>query len=329
MLRTVRTSICTILILVLSGHLIAQEGKMNPAHVGLIYPISTNGTAAPLDTNKFSLHLIAGVSQQEDACLIAGVSGFVRGNAYGTLVSGVSNHVGRDAKGLQIAGVLNRVKGSAQGVQVAGVVNITDDTAGFQVAGLMNRATDVHTQVAGLINVAKRVKGVQIAGLVNIAEKSDYPIGILNVIKEGELQLGLMVEETGNTWINLRSGGKVLYGIVGLGYHFQYDEARYGIEAGIGAHIITAKAFRLNAEVASAAMTDFTDGVYGRQSFRALAALRISPRFELFAGPTFNHLLFESDQPDIRNGRYLWHWRGDDVFNGCYLGGLAGLQFSL
>lgn len=41
-------------------------------------------------------------------------------------------------------------------------------------------------QFAGLVNVAEEVTGVQFAALVNVAEESDFPIGIINIIKEGE-----------------------------------------------------------------------------------------------------------------------------------------------
>lgn len=326
---TVQLLICMILTLALSGHAIAQHGKTNHAHVGIIYPVSTNGKTAYLDTNRFSLHLIAGISQQENACLITGGSGIVKGDAYGTLVSGVSNHVGKEAEGVQVAGILNHIGQRAKGVQVAGLVNATGDAEGLQIAGLMNKAGNANTQIAGLINVAKKVKGVQVAGLINVAEESNYPIGVLNIIKEGEMLLGLTTDERGNAMVTLRSGGKVMYGLLGMGYHFGYEEARYVLEAGIGAHLITAKDFRFNAELASAAMTNFEEGVYGRQSLRLLAGYRVTPRLELFAGPTFNHLMFETDQPDIRNDQYIWQWRRDDVFNGCYLGGIVGLQFVL
>jgi len=327
--RIVRTVVCTMVMSGCIAGLSGQERKAIPAHVGIIYPLSTNGRTAPSDTNDFSLHLIAGISQQENAFLLAGVSGFVRGNAHGTMISGVSNHIGNEANGVQVAGVLNHIRHHARGIQIAGLINRTGDAQGFQLAGLLNKAGDANTQVAGLVNVAKKVKGVQLAGLINIAEESDYPIGVLNIIKEGEIQLGLAVDETGGALVTFRSGGKVLYGLLGIGYHFGHEEARYMLEGGIGAHVVATGAFRLNVELASAAMTHFDDGVYGKQSARVLAGYRITPRLEVFAGPTFNHLLFEVDQPDIRDGRYLWQWHGADMFNGCYLGGIAGLQFSL
>ncbi|MBK1441384.1 hypothetical protein JHJ32_15395 [Parapedobacter sp. ISTM3] len=325
----IQVMVCLITILVCTVDLLAQAGKTNQVHVGIIYPLSTNGKTALVDTNRFSLHLISGVSQQEDACLITGVSGIVKGKAYGVAIAGVSNHI-TYAKGTQVAGMLNHIKDSAQGLQIAGLANLTGKEAkGVQIAGVINKAGDVTTQVAGLVNVAKRVKGVQVAGLINVAEASDYPIGILNFIKEGELQLGVTLDEAGSSLLTFRSGGNVLYGILGIGYNFKHEEARYILEGGIGAHLIAQKAFRLNAELASAAMTSFEDGIYNKQSFRALAGYRVVPGLELFAGPTFNHLLFEADQPAIRDDRYLWTHSGKDYFSGFFIGGIIGLQISL
>src|SRR3546814_10826372 len=98
-----QTMVCVALMIGYGITAAAQEGKTNQAHVGIIYPLSTNGKTAPTDTNNFSLHLIAGVSQQENGCLIAGVSGVVKGSAYGTMISGISNHVGGNTNGVLIA----------------------------------------------------------------------------------------------------------------------------------------------------------------------------------------------------------------------------------
>ncbi len=327
--RTIYLLMCVQLIVGGQTNVLAQKNNAYPVHVGIIYPLSTNGRTAPSDTNDFSLHLIAGVSQQENKVHIAGVSGVVWGNAHGVMVSGVSNHIGQDANGVQIAGMLNRVGHHAGGVQVAGLANIIGGTGGTQVAGLLNKSGDATTQIAGLVNVAKKVRGIQLSGLINIAEESDYPIGLLNIIKNGEMGLGATIDEGGTTMAALRSGGNVLYSVIGVGYNFKDDEARYVLEGGIGAHLVKWKALRFNTELVSAAMTNFEDGVYGRQSLRALLGYRITPRIELFAGPTFNHLLFKADQRDIRNDRYLWKWSSSELVNGFFAGGIAGLQIVL
>src|SRR5690606_36724857 len=169
--RMIKAAVCIVLMLGYSIATTAQEGKTNRVHVGIIYPISTNGETAPADTNDLSLHLIGGVSQRENALLIAGASAVVKGDAHGTVIAGISNHVGGTAKGVQVAGMLNQIKRDAHGTQLAGLINVTGHAKGFQAAGLINKSGDAGTQVAGLINIARRVKGVQLAGLLNIAEQ--------------------------------------------------------------------------------------------------------------------------------------------------------------
>jgi hypothetical protein len=97
-------------LLLLTGfNLFAQlPGKI---HVGFIYPLSTNGTNAPLDTNNFSIHLIAGVSAAERGLTFAGLSNFIRKDAVGSQFAGFSNHIGGSATGTQFAGFANTYGG--------------------------------------------------------------------------------------------------------------------------------------------------------------------------------------------------------------------------
>lgn len=351
----------------------AQGVKPRPAHVGFIYPLSTNGVEAPRHTNNFSLHAIAGVSYQENSFCLSGVSSVVKHESKGVMISGVLNHVGHKARGAQIAGVLNHIKGDAEGLQLSGFANITGtangaqvagftniskdarglqlagfsnkakatdaQVAGFanvaqradaaQVAGFINVAKEVNTQVAGFMNIAGKVHGVQVSGLINIAEESDYPIGLINIVKKGEKQIGLSVDETGNTLVNFRSGGKVLYGIVGAGINFNSDNARYVLEGGMGAHYNFTKNFRTSLELVTSIMTDLDYDVYAKSTARLLAGYKIANRIEIFAGPTFNYLGYERGQSDIRNDRYIWRSRNRDQVNGLYFGAMGGIQINL
>lgn len=367
-------AICTFLLLfcfvIIST---AQESKTRPAHVGFIYPLSSNGTEAPQQTNNFSFHLLAGVSHQENAFCLSGLSSVVKKNAYGVVISGISNHIGNNAKGLQLAGIVNCIKNDASGMQVAGLANVTGNAeavqlagftniaknvdglqiagfanqakeagsqiAGFsniakssdgvQVAGFINITRDADNQIAGFMNVAKKVKGVQVAGLINIAEESNYPIGLINIIKNGEQQLGITFDETGSTILAFRSGGKVLYGILGAGFNVKDDNARYVLEGGMGAHLPITKSFRANVELTATAMSDLQYDVYFKTTTRILAACKIANRVELFAGPTFNHLGFDRYQTDIRNDHYIWSKKNPNYFNGFYIGVMGGIQINI
>jgi hypothetical protein len=183
----------------------AQDTNPGKIHIGFVYPLSTNGTHAPLDTNRFSFHLLAGVSSVEKGFTFAGFSNIVRNEATGTQFAAFSNHIGKKAEGLQIAGFANTYgegqgaafagfgnisRGNVKGAQLAGFGNIAKDVDGAQLAGFFNKATSVKgaqlagfmnlsnkdvssSQLAGFINKAENVGGSQFAGFINIAKKSE------------------------------------------------------------------------------------------------------------------------------------------------------------
>src|SRR5690606_3868538 len=145
---------------------------------------------------------------------------------------------------------------SVKGVQVAGFGNNAKD-ANVQAAGFYNIAENVNTQIGGFINIAKDVKGVQLSGFINIADSCDFPVGIINISRKGEKFLGATVDDDLTSLITFRSGGKYLYGIIGVGANFRYPTAVYASEAGIGAHLPLGKSFRLNGEIVSTSLSDY------------------------------------------------------------------------
>ena len=62
----IKTVLILCLFFLLTGAAYAQKTDNKKIHVGLVYPLSSNGSHAPQDTNKFSLNIIAGVSAAED-----------------------------------------------------------------------------------------------------------------------------------------------------------------------------------------------------------------------------------------------------------------------
>ncbi|CAL1519880.1 hypothetical protein [Chitinophaga sp. MM2321] len=353
----------------------AQSALTSVAHVGLVYPLSTNGKNAAAYTNSFSLHLIAGVSKSETGVAIAGVSNIIKENASGTQVAAFSNHMGSASKNASFAGFMNLVKRDANGVMVAGFLNHANSMKGFQmagfanivdrsaagstqlagfmnkadsadaqvtgflntakagktqVAGFMNQSDEVHTQVAGFINIAKKVRGVQIAGFINIADSSEYPIGIVNIIKSGERQVSVSIDETATAIASFKSGGRILYGILGLGYNFKNSTSLYALQAGIGAHLHLLSHFRLNAEATNMFMTDFKRGSYNRVVIGAYPSYRFGNRVEVFAGPTLNTVYNEDGLGDDLTSHFIWsRTRSDDEFVGVYVGATVGVQVKL
>jgi hypothetical protein len=254
----------------------------------------------------------------------------VGSSASGIQMAGFANIVKQEAKGAQIAGFMN-LSGSANAVQLAGFTNIVkDDARGAQVAGFLNKAGTTNAQIAGFMNIARKVKGIQLAGLVNIADSSDYPIALFNFIKNGEKSIALTLDESMTSVASFRSGGKVLYGIAGVGYNLKDNaKALYAMEAGLGAHIGMGRAFRLNLEAVSTSLSDFEGGHYFKNSLRILPAYKVGEHFEVFAGPTVNYVSHEREGEFSFVEKYLWKNDKSTDFKGVYLGFNVGVQFIL
>ena len=330
--------------LFVSLNIFAQSQKTG-AHIGFIYPISNHGSLAKEYTNSFSFHALAGVSKSEKAFSLSGLTNVIVDSASGVQIAGLSNHIKNAANGVQIAGFVNTY-GSGNGLQLAGFTNIASDnvkgiqlsgffnkagqTNGLQIAGFTNVAGNVTgAQVSGFVNVARKVKGVQISGFVNIADSSDYPIGIINIVKNGEKTIGISVDETQTTLLSFRSGGRVLYGILAAGYNFKNEKAVYAIEAGMGAHIPITKVFRVNVEGVTLTLNDFKEDSYLRSSLRLLPVLRLYKGIELFAGPTFNYVYTNTAEGKALTRHAIWEKTQGDYLHSVYFGALGGIQFKL
>jgi hypothetical protein len=327
----------------LAGSLQAHQTR--PVHLGLIYPLSTNGIQAAQITNTFSAHALVGLSASEQAFCASGIANIIRQDAVGATLAGFSNHIGGNALGMQAAGFINTVGGATQGMQAAGFMNISrsmdgaqlagfaniasKSTKGVQAAGFINVAGDAQNQVAGFINIARRVEGVQIAGFINIAEHSDYPIGLVNIIKDGTRALGVTVDEDGTSLLALRSGGRVLYGILGGGINLRHEERSYALEAGLGAHLRMTRFFNINLEVAVTSLTDFERESYFKSSLRVLPALRLGSTLELFAGPSLSYSGYDDLHWHGFRDRFLWDSHRHGRFHGLSVGWLAGVQLHL
>lgn len=336
-----------------------QPSKTSVAHIGLIYPLSSNGRIAAEYSNPFSLHGLIGVSGQETGLAMAGVGLSIHGAAQGLQLSGVFTHVGdhlqgtqlsgvvnttQSATGVQMAGITNLVQADFRGVQLAGVLNVAGKTQGLQmagignvsrgesgatqIAGVFNRARQTQNQIAGIVNVAGTVRGIQLAGLINIADTSDYPIALLNFVKNGEKSLSLSSDESLTSLLTFRSGGRVLYGILGLGYHFRTTPLP-AVEGGLGAHLLDGPAFRLKLEVASLWVSNFNKRDYYRYAIRVLPSLKFQNRWEIFAGPSLNQINFENEDGFSVSGLKLWEKVGARQTHGLSLGLTGGIQFRL
>lgn len=243
--------------------------------------------------------------------------------------AGLTNYVGNEAKGVQFAGLANVNKSSFSGFQFGGLVNTATDIKGLQFAGLTNIAKDVSgCQFAGLVNIAKSVDGVQFAGLINIAENSDCPIGLINIIKNGEKSVTVTYDAIGSTVVSFRSGGKYTYGIIGVGYNHKTKGNSFVTEGGLGAHIPIVSWLRINNEIKFSSIGSNSDKPVFNGGYSLIPAFKIGKHYELFAGASINYMETGNvNNKDIFPNHSLWKKNCSTKLQQLYIGYQVGVQY--
>lgn len=319
----------------------------SPFQISMTPGLSTHAFFNSQVVNKFSLNIIGGYTAGVAGTELGGVFNVNQFSMHGVQFAGVSNVVGGDVKGFQAAGVGNVGLNKLSGVQVAGVWNSVDTVVwGLQVAGGINMANsathgaqlaggmnisrgEVGSQLAGGINIAKKVRGVQLS-VINIADSSDYPIGVFNWIRKGSRQLSLGIDESSFIAASLRSGGRVMYSVLAAGIYLNDENVKYGIEAGIGAHLVRGKRFTLSTELVHRTHFD-KDLKYNeanRSSFRIVPAVNLGRYIQVYAAPSLTYA--ETVHPEPRTRALAWRfWGADRARNTFHGGGTVGVQFLL
>ena len=255
--------------------------------------VGTHGAFEREYINYVSVNLTVGISGGERGLAVAGLSNVVRGYAMGVQLAGISNHVQGTGRGLTVAGVVNTTRGGYQGVQIAGAANHAGDVQGVQLAGLYN--------------VAGRVRGVQI-GIVNVAESSDWTLGLVNIVRNGQMSLGLQYDAAGSVLLAFRSGGRHLYGILGAGYN--HRTGGMATEAGIGVRIPCARWLDLRQEVAASSLYASEGQAAWDVGYLFAPAFRIGRHFALAVGAGIGYQSWYSTHQPAASPFVLWQGDG-------------------
>lgn len=270
-----------------------EENKTAACQLSFLPPLSTNGIRSYQYTNGASFNILGGISKNEKAFAFAGLSNIILNNG----------------KGMSVAGLVNITKNQYSGFQFAGVANYAGKVKGFQLAGVANRAGDVSGfQFGGIINKARNVSGVQFAGLLNIAESSSYPIGLVNIIKDGEMGVAVSYNESGSAMVTSRSGGDA--------------------EGGLGARILCLPWLRINNELKIASISSTSESPTFIANYSLLPAFRINRHMELFGGPSINYMNAKNTEcDDLLPKHAIWKKNSDTRLQRGYIGYQAGVQF--
>jgi hypothetical protein len=220
----------------------------------------------PKGTHHFTVNLLAGLAKNEYGLLIATLWNEVDNNAYGLQISGLYNYIKDQGKGLAIAGYCNNYKFHA-GMQI-GVYNYAEKMRGLQI-GFDNSSVDMQGLQIGMLNnypESTALKGAQVGlfnignspvqiGLCNISDHNPYPLGLVNLIKNGQMSAGLAYDELGNIKAQFYSGGEYLYGLVGFGNSLKSQDGHLLFEGGIGVSFKLSPGLRLNPEISAKQLT--------------------------------------------------------------------------
>jgi hypothetical protein len=268
-----------------------------PFAIDLVPFVGFSSATRARDTRWFSLGAVGTVARDVSGLSINGALGVTAHELRGAQISGAINVIAGDADGAQIAGAVN-VSGNASGAQIAGAINVAGNVDGAQIAGAVNVVHgDVNgAQISGAVNVASgRVHGLQL-GVVNIADESDAPIGIVNVIAKGRHHVDAWGSETGMFMAGGQLGGKYTHAILGVGLRPGPDGARFAVAAGIGFHVDASERLGIDVDFLHHNLSTFaTSNSVQMSQARILFDFAIFSRGRVFAGPTFNVL--ESNDP--------------------------------
>lgn len=322
-----------------------QDSISNPKkfiNLSVMGMLSTNGELTDKTTNNvslgifwnnlynlhgFSFALFSTIEHESNGLLVGGFN-------YPKLMNGVQIGLSNGAN-------------KAKGVQI-GFANGAEELSGVQIGGV-NMTKKAHGLQLGMINIREaESKGLQI-GLVNSAHSNDFPIGLVNIIKDGTMDVGLTVDELFNTVATFRSGGKYLYGLVGLGYNFDSKNNLSIVQGGLGLHIPLHKRFRVDLELAADLLSrtkiewksgnkeddkdeedDFDYKQAEHYSIRLMPSFKISNKIGVFGGPSINYLhTNEADNIDLFPSSHIWRKFEPSCFKQIYWGWSFGIQYTI
>jgi hypothetical protein len=186
-------------------------------------------------------------SDKASGLLLSGGLNYSNQFSAGLMLGGIVNISPRKANGVLLTGGLNYTYLQHRGLMLAGVTNISEEAHGVSISPLNISKNHTGVQV-GVLNVTRNQKGTQV-GLFNfVGEGSDGSvIGLLSFVRDGRYNLDLWANETGFVNGGVRIGTKTIYNVlnigyntfhgdnlwqigIGIGYHYQPEESRNGLE---------------------------------------------------------------------------------------------------
>ncbi|WP_461106986.1 STN domain-containing protein [Spirosoma koreense] len=247
------------------------------------------------------------VGGQVDAVQVGGLANYTDKSVTGVQIGGLANTVGQSVDGIQLAGLANYANQDVRGMQIGGLANATGRRFwGVQLAGLANYTRDEVNgwQIAGILNWAHRVRKGHQVGLVNFADTvGSAPIGLFSFIRQGGYQrIEVAANEVNLLNVTFRTGVRRLYNIATAGHSFdRAGSPRLSAGYGLGTAVTLSRSTLLNLEAIYHHLFYF-DRTHPEEwnnliRINTLLETRLSDRFSLAYGPSFNWYFSTDDHP--------------------------------
>ncbi|MBC7425566.1 MAG: hypothetical protein H7321_03430 [Bacteroidia bacterium] len=285
----------------------------------------------------------------------AGFSNTIGGSVYGSQFAGFSNVALQEVNGAQFSGFSNITRGKLRGGQYAGFSNIAKQFMGTQVAGFSNLCygNAYGAQIAGFANVAKNINGIQVAGFINVADtvrgaqigflnfarhSTGTSIAFMSFIKNGYHQIQVGTNELNYINVAYRSGTRFFYTILEAGTKIPSlfgSKSQWYYGYGVGSAIGLSKSTDLNIDLGWKHLNkgSYTDYINELTSINITANYKFNNTFSVYAGPSFNCLIANSNNPDydatyssLRKNYTFMETDGKYRLNGWF-GFTAGVRF--
>lgn len=227
-----------------------------------------------------------GVSRRLSLNILGGYTAGLDGLELGGLV----NIDAEFTCGVQMAGLANLTFGPVQGAQLAGILDVGGRLDGVQ-AGLVNLVTgDVVGAQVGLVNLAGgRVRGAQI-GLVNVSSTSTFSLGLINIFRDGRLELDAWGQESGLLMAGIKHGSGRFHNIYGVGVLPFGARARFSAAMGLGVHFPLTDRLFLDLDALDYALFDASSiaATLNIAQARVVLGARLMRKLAVYGGPSYN-----------------------------------------
>jgi len=254
------------------------------------------------------------------------------GTGGGAHLAGGFNFTKGQHYGIQLSGGFNFLSGGIRGIQLTGGFNYAGNVIGAQLATVNVAAGDVKGAQIGALNISSGdVKGVQL-GVVNVANRSSFPLGLVNVVRDGRSHFDTWFSADGFAQIAFKHGGDYFHYIYTVGYG-AFSELTWNLGIGLGGHIPLKGGFYIDIDLLSQHINHggWSTELNLMNTFRVIAGWQILPKMAIYGGVSYQVFLSQrydgAQYPLITSEVLVDRQQPGDLLVRGWPGFLIGLQF--